>query len=237
MKNQILFILILAILTVACEKNEIENKPQAQAKTSNHSSVLSGEILEVLQTPSYTYLRVKDNVQEKWIAVVKMEAEAGKKVYYSRGMEMKNFESKTLNKVFPSVWFVDRASLNSPPTSMPVTHSGNTSLSAAKAEVSIGKSEGEVSVKDLYESPEKYNGKVVTVKGKVTKFNANILDRNWVHIQDGTEFNGKFDLTITTGASVKSGEIVSFTGEIELNKDFGAGYKYDIIMQKAKVKK
>ena len=69
----------------------------------------------------------------------------------------------------------------------------------------------------------------------MVKFNAGILDRNWLHIQDGsgTADTHDNDLTITTDATVKVGDVVTMTGVVGLNKDFGAGYAYDVIVEKA----
>jgi hypothetical protein len=61
------------------------------------------------------------------------------------------------------------------------------------------------------------------------------MGKNWVHIQDGTEYNGQYDLTITTQEKVNVGDVVVFEGIISLNKDFGFGYAYDILMENAKV--
>jgi hypothetical protein len=69
------------------------------------------------------------------------------------------------------------------------------------------------------------------------KFSGGIMNRNWVHIQDGTKDNGKFDLTVTTQDSVKVGDVVIFEGKIALNKDIGAGYFYEILMEDAKMRK
>jgi hypothetical protein len=60
------------------------------------------------------------------------------------------------------------------------------------------------------------------------------MGRNWVHIQDGTKHDGKkADLTVTTGLVIPVGSKVALKGKIVLNKDFGAGYRYDVIMEEA----
>ena len=59
------------------------------------------------------------------------------------------------------------------------------------------------------------------------------MSRNWAHIQDGTDNNGNFDLTVTTQETVNIDELVTFEGTIALDKDFGAGYFYPIIMEEA----
>ena len=90
------------------------------------------------------------------------------------------------------------------------------------------------SLQDLFGNKAKYDGKVIVVKGKCVKINKNIMGRNWMHIQDGTGSDKPFDLTITTDADVPVGADVSMRGKITLDKDFGAGYHYDIIMEEAK---
>lgn len=62
------------------------------------------------------------------------------------------------------------------------------------------------------------------------------MDKNWVHIQDGTNFKGKFDLTVTTDREFKIGDVVTFEGRISLNKDFGYGYYYEVLMENGIVK-
>ncbi|MEZ5059187.1 MAG: hypothetical protein R2879_19300 [Saprospiraceae bacterium] len=70
--------------------------------------------------------------------------------------------------------------------------------------------------------------------GKVVKINPMIMGRNWVHLIDASVEEA--DLTITTQEPVPVGAIVSLEGTIALDKDFGAGYRYDIIMENAELK-
>ena len=60
------------------------------------------------------------------------------------------------------------------------------------------------------------------------------MGKNWVHIQDGTDYKDGFDLTVTTNNTVAVGEIVTFEGKIALDKDFGYGYSYSVIMEEGK---
>ena len=60
------------------------------------------------------------------------------------------------------------------------------------------------------------------------------MGKNWVHIQDGTEFGGGFDITITTDKPASVGETVTFEGKIALDKDFGYGYFYSVLMEEGK---
>jgi len=91
-----------------------------------------------------------------------------------------------------------------------------------------------ITIAKLFADKQSYSGKVVKIKGKVTKFNPQIMGKNWVHMQDGSEFGGEFDLTITTPVQISVGETVTFEGKIALDKDFGYGYFYKVLMEDAK---
>lgn len=95
-----------------------------------------------------------------------------------------------------------------------------------------------IKLAELFKNKDKYEGKKIVVTGKVVKVNNGILNRNWVHINDGSKCgNIECDLTITTEDEVENGAQVTFEGKITLNKDFGAGYHYHLIMEEAELKK
>ncbi len=77
----------------------------------------------------------------------------------------------------------------------------------------------------------------IQVKGEVTKFNASIMERNWIHLQDGTEFEGKYDLTITSQEGFQVGQVVTIKGIVALNRDFGYGYNYAVLLEEATTSK
>ena len=90
---------------------------------------------------------------------------------------------------------------------------------------------------ELFSAKKSFSGKSIIVKGKVVKVNDGIMNKNWVHIVDGTQFENKADLTITTIDSVNVGDIVTFKGVIILDKDFGQGYIYDILLEEGSLVK
>ena len=104
-----------------------------------------------------------------------------------------------------------------------------------KLPVEIEPTKGQITIGNLYENKESLVGKKVLVKGKVAKFSAEIMGKNWIHIQDGTESNGKYDLTVTTALTAAVGDIVILKGKIALNKDFGFSYFYEVLMEDAKI--
>jgi len=81
-------------------------------------------------------------------------------------------------------------------------------------------------------------GKPVTFRGKVMKFSPMIMGKNWIHVQDGSgdATSKSNDLTITTMDTAKVGDVVVVNGKVAVNKDFGAGYSYEIIIEDAKIK-
>ncbi|MCX6266428.1 MAG: hypothetical protein NTW16_03610 [Bacteroidetes bacterium] len=193
-------------------------------------------VTEVIQTSNYTYLQVQENESKFWIAVVRTESKPGDSVYYSKDYEMKDFVSKELGRTFPSVFFVQDATSTLTPANKPMTQPATPQKVEIKrwAEVSVTPPKGGITIADLYKNPGNFGGKNIIIRGVVVRFNAQIMNKNWVHIQDGTDFSEKFDLTITTKDSLAVGSTATFSGVVELNKDFGSGYKYDVIVEQAK---
>jgi hypothetical protein len=99
----------------------------------------------------------------------------------------------------------------------------------------IEKVAGGKTVAEIFSGKADLSGKEVAVRGQVVKFSAEIMGKNWIHLQDGTGAEGTNDLTVTTTAMVKVGDTVVVTGPVVTGKDFGYGYKYDVIIEDAKV--
>ena len=101
----------------------------------------------------------------------------------------------------------------------------------------IAKADGGKTVAEVFAEKDTLAGKPVTVRGKVVKINAGIMGKNWLHVRDGSGAEGTNDLTVTTAAELPElGATVVVTGPVTLDKDFGAGYAYDVIVEDADVK-
>ena len=87
----------------------------------------------------------------------------------------------------------------------------------------------------VYANKDSLAGQPVSLRGKVVKFNANILGTNWLHIQDGSgsAADASNDLTVTSATQVAVGDTVVVTGNVVLDKDFGAGYSYPVLVEDA----
>ncbi len=101
----------------------------------------------------------------------------------------------------------------------------------------VEKAEGGLTVGELFAGKADLSGKEVTLRAKVVKFTPRIMGKNWLHLQDGSgDADARtHDLTVTTDVTAKVGDTVLVSGAVVLDKDFGAGYKYDLIIEDAKV--
>jgi len=237
--------LILILLIASCGQNKKGKSTQQIASTDDKVFVVQ----EVLQTSKYSYLKVSENNTERWVAVTKVEAIAGDRYYYDKVHQMKNFHSKELNRDFKSVDFINKISktpLSQPQpqtTKSPIApmmsspgHGGKVKASINK-DISVEKAAGELTIAQVFSNPQSYANKEIVIKGKVVKVNKNIMGKNWIHIQDGTSHNNKFDLTFTSSQVPVINQEVSLKGTLVLDKDFGAGYFYDVIVEKAVIVK
>lgn len=228
---RITLLIFCITLLMSCESKKKDYEPLKKKIAQNEVVVK-----EVQQTSGYTYLLVQESDKEYWMAVGKTEAEVGEKLYYTDAMEMKNFESKDLNKVFDRIFFVDRVSKS------PIDAETKRAEMIAKKQEGISKLLDSIkispaidgqSIGELYKNAKDYDKQKVKVKGQVTKVNLNIMDRNWVHLMDGTKGEDRSDLTFTTMDVVKVGDTVTFEGILALDREFGAGYVYPLVVEDA----
>ena len=111
---------------------------------------------------------------------------------------------------------------------------------AASEPIKVEKAKGAdaFSVSETYEKAGKLDKKTVVVRGKVVKVSKGIMGKNWVHLRDGSgdPAKGTNDLVATTQDLPKVGDVVTAKGTLYKDKDFGAGYKYQVIVEEATVK-
>ena len=70
-----------------------------------------GKVLEVIETSMYTYLQVSSDNGPVWIAASKVSVSEGSTIGYGSGAVMKNFYSKTLNRSFGTIIFLDKVEI------------------------------------------------------------------------------------------------------------------------------
>ena len=144
------------------------------------------EVLEVLPTDKYVYMRVKEGSEEFWVATGKKEVKIGEKYFYKNGILKRNFESKEYNRVFDKVYLVSNI--------VAANHGGNMNANIAtiteskSSEIKIKSVEvaGSIKISEIVNNPQKYKGQSIQVSGTCTKINPNIMGRNWIHLKDGS---------------------------------------------------
>ena len=226
--------LVALLVLVQCKKTEPVKAVEAVKENTNSHQIT---VKEVLNATAYTYLLVTEGEKEYWIAIPLTEVKVGKKYSFEGGMEMKKFESKDLKRTFDSVLFVEGLIDPEAPAVTETVVNPKDILPDTELTKGITLAKGAISLHDLFSGRDKLEGKTVILTGKVIKFMPDIMSKNWIHLQDGTSYNGFNDITITTLAKVKVDEIVTLKGTVVLNKDLGSGYKYDILIEDATVVK
>ena len=126
-----------------------------------------------------------------------------------------------------------------PPGGMPM----HPTVAAAPADgsITVEKADGANGhrIAEIYASRATLKDAAVVIRAKVVKFSPNIMGKNWMHLRDGSGSRAAQDddLTVTTADSAAVGDVVLVRGVVRLNKDFGAGYAYPVIIEDAKVSK
>ena len=239
-----LSLILSVVLLISCNTQNKQEYKAVDGANVAHANMHKVMVKEVLQTSSYSYLLVNENNEEFWIATSKADVKVGAEIYYTQATKMANFNSKELNRVFETLFLVDTISdkpiSNSPAKQAANPHKAKKSTKKGgtklKQDIHIDPIAGGTNIADLYKNKADLSGKKILIKGKVIKVNKNIIDRNWIHIQDGSQFETTYSLTITSKELVNVGDIVTFEGVVTLDKKFGAGYSYDLIVEEAVVK-
>lgn len=206
---------------------------QPPAAKAPVSGVVSGEVLEVKDVDSYTYLRLKTKDGETWAAVSTAAVKKGATVTVENAMVMNNFESKTLKKTFPTIVF---GSLGGAAASQGTLASKMAMTNVADATpIKVAKASGTnaYTVADIVSKAAQLKDKPVKVNGQVVKYNAGIMGKNWIHLRDGSGTPASNDILVTTAAPAKVGDLVTVSGVVRNDKDFGAGYSYKVLIEEA----
>lgn len=225
----------------------------------------SGTVTETMNSAGYTYALVDSGAGQTWIAIPETTIVKGTQITYKPGMVMKNFSSKTLNRTFDSILFSPglgekdtpfhgkapddsfaaaisaEQSKSAPPVPALDPSGGSSGAITPFQEIKVAKSEAAngYSIEELFAQAKKLNGQKISLRGVVTKVSANIMGRNWVHLQDGTgdPMQNTHDIVSTTSEIPELNAKITVEGVLAAEKDFGAGYKYAAIIEQATIAK
>lgn len=261
MRHPLIWISAAALLATGCSKSKSSTEgdpglqaprglPAASAPTPSATPVAgshSGKVSETMSSGGYTYALVESGGGSIWAAAPETKIAVGDQVSFAGGSPMANYRSKTLNRTFDLVYFVPRFNVGGASTSaagpgvgavhgVPDSpHSGTAAPAPTVKVEGIAKAEGGNTVAEVFAKRTSLAGKEIVLRGKIVKYNANIMGKNWLHVQDGSGTAGTNDLTVTTADAAELGDTVLVRGTISIDKDFGAGYNYSVIIENAKL--
>jgi hypothetical protein len=246
----------VAFAAAGCKKSDSAKPAGPQGADAGAAAAagtrVTGKLVEKIEAPPYTYLKIKAASGEVWAAVPKADVAVGAEVTVVDAMPMEKFESKTLKRTFDVVYFGNLPGAGGPPPAgAPAGAEGGPGMAAQHAMAASGPTDvGDVkvakatgadarTVAEVWSQRKALKDKPVTIRGKVVKFNPGIMGKNWVHLRDGSGSADKKDndITVTTADTVAVGDVVTAKGKVLVEKDFGAGYAYPVIIEEAKVAK
>lgn len=261
------FSLMVAIIVAACagskdaETSKVPLSEAPAAPSINEPGALAGPVVEKLDAPPYSYLKVKTAQGEVWAAVPQTNIAKGTTVRVFNPMLMTDFSSKALKRTFKEVYFgtltadASDAAVNGAgpatdapkgaPGAMPPGDNPHAGMNmAANEPVKVGtvaKASGAdaYTIEEAFAKKDELAGKTISVRGTVVKYNAQVMGKNWVHLQDGSGAAATLtnDITVTTLDETTKGQTITVRGTVKTSKDFGAGYKYAVIIEDAKIVK
>ena len=222
---------LLATLALALAGYAAHAMPQQTAG-------LKGEVLEIKQVDSYSYLRLKTADGEVWAAVMKTPVRKGAQVSISNPTMMKDFESKALKMKFDRIVFGAIADPDAR-AAAPALH-GQAAINSGPA-IRVAKAVGPnaKTVAEVIGGMAALKDKTVLVRAQVVKLSAGILGSNWLHLQDGsgTAADKTNDIVVTTKDMAAVGDIVSAQGVVRTDVKLGSGYSYQVLIENAKLSK
>jgi hypothetical protein len=217
----------------------------APPRVSGGGSV-TGTVAETMNGGGYTYVRLQTGKEDVWVAASEFDAKNGDRLTAALDMPMQNFHSRTFNRDFAIIYFVSQISRDGKPVGTAAAAaaagqraapamSSHEPAAATPPSEQIAAPAGGLSIAEVWAKRAALAGKTVVIRGKVVKVNNGIMDRNWLHLQDGSgsAADKTNDLTVTTDADARVGDIVTASGVLAVKKDFGSGYAYDGILEKA----
>ena len=243
-------IFISLSLLLGCQEETTEpqaEKTSAVQSETGQTGITTGSVIETIDASGYTYVQVDVDGKELWLAGPETTITQGGSIDIDTSSPMNNFHSKTLNRNFEVIYFVNRfsgsavqgaaATTSTPETDlpaghMPVTDPHTTTTEKITLSQPVERAEGGNTIAEVISNKKELSGKVVKVRGKVTKFTPEIMNKNWIHIIDGS---GDNDLTVITDQTAEIGQMIVIEGNVVLDKDFGYGYFYELLIEDAKI--
>ena len=274
MKTSVIEWAALAVMAAACARDNAkpakpqlrEQNAQTQAAAAPPASdskpstaggeLIEGTVLDVMQVPEYTYLKLKvSDGRERWAAIATQSIEKAAKITILAETTLHQFESKALHRSFDEIAFgsvydpsTTAANAACPTGNGPSQSPGN---QAAHAHGSNNSEATDVPVRPLPRAPgknghtvseilsmrEALSGKRVRLRATVVKATYDVLGKTFIHLRDSTgdSSSSTNDLAVTTALRPNKGDTLLLEGTLAVNKDFGSGYHFDALLEDAEV--
>ncbi len=240
-------LLMITMAVVGCS-GEQGSSGQGENVDEGESTIFVGKVVETMDVNTYTYVRLEHDGESVWAAGPKTSLAVGDELAIDTEMYMLDFYSETLDRTFERLHFVNELTGPHAHDGMDAHGAGDehVDVSAGHGTPQVGKDgdfsgievpEGGLTVAEVWTQRNELAGQEIVVRGRVTKYNSGIMGRNWIHLQDGrgSEVDGPHDLVVTTDAGIAAGNIITIRGTVALDQDFGSGYKYPLLVEKASI--
>ena len=195
----------------------------------------TGKVVETMDAATYTYALIDTGAAKAWVAAPQFIVKTGDTLAVADAMPMNDYRSKTLNRTFDVVYFSGNVRVNGKPGIAPAAAAATPAAPKAANLANIPRAPNGQTVAEILIGKNKFAGQPIAIRARVVKYNAQILGKNWLHLRDGSGGEGTNDLTVTTNAEVKVGDLVLVTGKLTTDRDFGSGYTYAAIVENATV--
>lgn len=236
---------LLATMAAGCSATKPEaaasdsSRPAAQSSTSIVAGgTITGTVREVIPVESYLYLRLDTGNGEVWTAVNESKLSVGDAVVVYNVMLMEQFASPTLKRTFARIYFGSLQPVVPASDAAIATTTGLAAgVDARVGVVAPAAGSGANTIGTLWRRKDPLVGTTVAVRGVVVKYNADVMGKNWIHLQDGSgdPAAGTHDLAATTLEAASLGDTITLLGTIRTNVDVGAGYKYVLLLENARI--
>lgn len=255
MKKFACLVIMLTIVQLSCGSQGPSNDKKA-------ASPFEGKLISTVDGGGYTFLEIKGPAKTFWAATHLVKVKPGDTVEVLHPFLMTNFNVKSLNRTFKEIYFADGVIVNgkradvvrneastqpspmkegmkmpeamegmtNPHAGMSAPHGKTAPIDASDV---MPLADG-VSVHEVLSKAGSLEGKTVKLRVKVTKYLPQIMKRNWIHVVDNSVKDG--DLVATTDEVFKVGDTVIIQGKVVVNKDFGYGYKYPVMLEETTAK-
>ena len=244
--------LLLLLLALGLSHAQEGNIAMHGTEKSQKSQIFYGKILEIKPAMGYKYLRIDEEGKELWVAIANAPVEIGDRIGYDKNTMMQNFKSKSLDQTFNEIFFASDVYLPQK-VEKPKSMKEMLGLAPKKQDPHAGMGRGMApdedekpatpfvkkdtyTIEEIHMWRKSLEGQIISIEGSVYKVSRQIMKLDWVHLGDGTGNEKKLtdDLVFTaTSANIKSGDKVIASGKVVVNKDFGFGYFYKVIIQDA----